>query len=258
MSSPDSVRSLSEVRPPVLLEPAAPSALAYRTSESFGRLAVALAAAQAAFPSINKCLTATVTPRRENARPYTYDYVDLATVLEAVRPVLAAHGLAMLQLPHVRRGAVTISTMIVHGESNEWLASDLTVALESGDPQAVGSAITYARRYGLTALVGVAAGVPDDDAAAATPTVTATVTPRPSAAPAPTAAPSAALVEPAGFADWWQSLEVAASHGLPTLESAWGSASGAFKTHATTVHREAWQALKTQSQHRHGYNGRAR
>ena len=112
-------------------------------------------------------------------------------------------------------------------------------------------------RYGISRKT---TGEGDDDGAAAMPTVTATVTPRSSAAPAPTPAPaSASQGEPAGFADWWTSLELAALQGLPALESAWGTVIGAFKAHATTVHREAWQALKTQAQHRNGYhNGRAR
>ena len=86
--------------------------------------------------------------------------------------------------------------------------------------------------------------------------MTATVTSRASATSAPTpAAARAALVEPADFADWWQALEVAASHGLPSLEQAWREASGAHKQHVVTQHREAWMALKTLAQ---SGNGRAR
>jgi hypothetical protein len=68
----------------------------------------------------------------------------------------------------VTRGAVVVTTLLAHA-SGEWIETRLAMGLESTDPQAIGSALTYARRYGLCALVGVAPGDVDDDAAAAMP-----------------------------------------------------------------------------------------
>ena len=94
-----------------------------------------------------------------------YTYADLADVLDVVRPVLARHHLALLQ-PLSRDGepTITIHTLLVHSSGHvlEWLFQ-----VQSGaTAQATGSALTYGRRYALTAALGVAAGGDDDGAAA--------------------------------------------------------------------------------------------
>lgn len=88
-------------------------------------------------------------------------YADLASVWDACRDALTAHGLAVVQLPlssHESRG-VTIRTTLLH-ESGASLSSDLFLPVAKLDPQGFGSAITYGRRYALAAMVGVA---PEDD-----------------------------------------------------------------------------------------------
>lgn len=120
-------------------------------------LFTALVAAQADLPDIPKARTA-------NAGSYSYAYADLADVLNAVRPVLKAHGLAVLQNARTEDSGIGVSTIIVH-VSGEQLEFGPLVLPYGGSPQAAGSAITYARRYALLAALGLACD--DDDGAAA-------------------------------------------------------------------------------------------
>ena len=96
---------------------------------------------------------------------FSYSYADLADVLDVVRPVLARHNLAVIQ-PLSRQGGpvVTIHTMIVHG-SGHVLSWEFDVQVGS-KAQETGSALTYGRRYALSAVLGVAAGGDDDGQAA--------------------------------------------------------------------------------------------
>ncbi len=129
-------------------------------SPSIGKLAEALSKAQAKFDRVLK----------DSENPaFRSKYADLATVLDATRPHLAAEGLSVIQMPHARFSEsdakeVTLTTLIAHS-SGEWISSNLTLPAmmrERFDAQSVGSAITYARRYALAAMTGVAQE--DDDA----------------------------------------------------------------------------------------------
>ena len=138
-----------------------------RTSSSIAALAGALAKAQAAFLPVRKDRTAEI--QTKTGGHFSYAYVDLATIQEAIRGPLAANELAITQALRVHDHRVTVETVLLHA-SGEWLASELALAiLDTSDPRSVGSAVTYGRRFGLSALVGIAAG-DDDDAAAVTPT----------------------------------------------------------------------------------------
>lgn len=89
-------------------------------------------------------------------------YVTLDSLLQAVRPVLANNGLSFLQVPFTGADAVSVTTMLLH-ESGEWLESDpFTLPLMKKDPQGVGSVVTYARRYSLSSILGVAWDEDDD------------------------------------------------------------------------------------------------
>lgn len=137
-----------------------------RTSESIGAVAAALAKAQAAFRPVHKDRTAEI--QTKTGGRYSYAYVDLATIHDAIRGALTQNELAITQALTVHDHRVTVETTLLHA-SGEWLASALTLqVIEAQDPRSVGSAITYGRRFGLTALVGIAAG-DDDDAEAARP-----------------------------------------------------------------------------------------
>jgi hypothetical protein len=80
-------------------------------------------------------------------------------VWEACRKPLSENGLAVIQLPGKRDGQLFVDSILTH-PSGEWISSRLCITPVKDDPQAIGSAITYARRYGLQAIVGIA---PDDD-----------------------------------------------------------------------------------------------
>jgi hypothetical protein len=90
-------------------------------------------------------------------------YADLSEVWEACRVPLSENGLAIIQLTDSGE-PLTIETILGH-QSGEWISSKLTIAPVKQDPQGIGSAITYARRYALAAIVGIAPE--DDDAEAA-------------------------------------------------------------------------------------------
>lgn len=128
-------------------------------SPSIGKLVEALAKAQLQFTAVLK----------DSDNPaYRSKYADLATVIDATRPFLAAEGLTIVQMPHARFSEadakeLTLTTLLAHS-SGEWISSDLTLPAmmrERFDAQSVGSAITYARRYALAAITGVAQE--DDD-----------------------------------------------------------------------------------------------
>ena len=126
------------------------------TSPALGQLATALALAQAA---IKGALTDSTNPH------FKSKYADLSSVWEACRVALTANGLAVIQAPTTEGSLVRVTTRLVHG-SGEWAQSTVACSVERPQPQPVGSAITYLRRYALAAMVGVAPE--DDDAESAT------------------------------------------------------------------------------------------
>lgn len=125
-----------------------------RTSENIDKLAEALAAAQAEFPAIPKNRTATIRPREKT--PYSFNYADLADVLKAVRPALAKHGLAIVQV--VNRDK--LETALLHASGQRIVSYLLLYHATNGEPKTFGAELTYLRRYALSALLGVAT---DDD-----------------------------------------------------------------------------------------------
>jgi hypothetical protein len=130
-------------------------------SEQIGQLAGALAKAQAEMPPIPKDKTATV---KMSSGEYKYSYADLATVLHIVRPILGKHDLSITQTTSLSERGMILRTTLFH-KSGEWIAGEYPVPT-AGRQQEIGSHLSYARRYSLTALVGVMAE-DDDDANAA-------------------------------------------------------------------------------------------
>ena len=125
-----------------------------KSSEAIGNLAAGLAAAQA---EIKHAVKSSENPF------FKSHYADLASVVDACRASLAKNGLAVVQGADSSPGDVStvcVSTRLVH-KSGEWIESTLNVKPVKSDPQGIGSAITYARRYMLAAMVGVA--TEDDD-----------------------------------------------------------------------------------------------
>lgn len=95
-------------------------------------------------------------------------YATLASVWEAVRPILAKNGLCVIQRPEHHEAGLALTTTILH-VSGQSISSTLVMPVVKRDPQGFGSAITYARRYGLCAMLGVVADEDDDGNAASNP-----------------------------------------------------------------------------------------
>ena len=90
-------------------------------------------------------------------------YATLHSVMNACRDTLLAHGIWLTQYPvSVEANQLGLVTKIVHAETGQWQASLLTMPLPKNDPQGYGSAMTYARRYGLSALIGIVTENDDD------------------------------------------------------------------------------------------------
>src|SRR5215470_5184681 len=137
-----------------------------RSSESVGALASALAKAQAELVNPEKSLTATITAVRPGERERTFRYAPLSSGLDIVRKTLGQHEIATMQTTAIDQasGLVNLTTVLAHA-SGEWIASDWPVCpiAETASPQRMGAALTYARRYALFTLVGIA-GEDDLDA----------------------------------------------------------------------------------------------
>lgn len=89
----------------------------------------------------------------------SFKHADLSGVLDIVRPLLCKYGLAVVQLPGCTEDKITVETVLMH-KSGQWISSTIEMAMDSSarrmsGPQEVGKFITYARRYGLAAIVGV-------------------------------------------------------------------------------------------------------
>ncbi len=127
-----------------------------KTSETIGKLAAALLKAQSSMGNAVKGA----------ANPYfKSSFADLNSIREVVTPALNANGISVLQPTTVQDGKYFVQTVLLH-ESGEFI-SGLTeiVAAKVNDPQATGSAISYARRYGLQSFLSV--GAVDEDGEAA-------------------------------------------------------------------------------------------
>lgn len=96
-------------------------------------------------------------------------YASLDRIVDEIRPILQKHGLSVLQFPSGDGEKVTITTILLH-ESGEWIQSEpLTLVPVKKDPQGVGSATTYGRRYQLSAFLSLNTGEDDDGNEASTP-----------------------------------------------------------------------------------------
>lgn len=129
-----------------------------------GSLADALARVQGQLVAVRKDKTAQVRSDKGN---YSYGYADLASVQDAVFPLMAAEGLAWVTCPTFdEQGRYVLAYSLLHGPSAETIQGSYPLPDPTrGTPQQIGSAITYGRRYCLSAVVGVA--TEDDDGTAA-------------------------------------------------------------------------------------------
>src|SRR6516164_9033227 len=130
-----------------------------RCSGSIGALAAALAKAQAEIANPEKSLTATIVSPFPSVANRTFRYAPLSSGLDLVRKCLGQHEIATVQTTAIDddSGLIRLATTLVHA-SGEWVSSDWPVCpvSETVAPQRLGAALTYARRYALFTLVGIA------------------------------------------------------------------------------------------------------
>jgi hypothetical protein len=138
----------------------------HRSSESIGAIAAALAKAQGELTNPEKSLIATIRSPFPREGDRTFRYASLASGLDIVRKSLGQHEIATVQTTAIDResGQIQLTTLLAHA-SGEWISSDWPVCAisETAAPHRMGAALTYARRYALFALVGIA-GEDDLDA----------------------------------------------------------------------------------------------
>lgn len=139
--------------------PAGPAPLLER-SETFAKVALALAKAQASFTEVEKNCTAKVPMKSGGS--YSFDYADLAAIRAATSPALTANGLAILasvstEVLDKERIRVSVQTELIH-ESGEWFRTPrLFLDVFAGDQKLIGGTSTYFRRYQAQNLLGIAA-----------------------------------------------------------------------------------------------------
>ena len=138
----------------------------HRSSETIGAIASALAKAQGMLSNPEKSLTATIGSPFPREGDRSFRYASLSSGLDLVRKSLGRHEIATVQTTSIDEGAglIRLTTMLAHS-SGEWISSDWPVCpiSETATPHRMGAALTYARRYALFTLVGIA-GEDDLDA----------------------------------------------------------------------------------------------
>src|SRR5215207_242796 len=149
-----------------------------RSSETISAIAAALAKAQVELANPGKSCTATLRSTLPGGGDRSFRYAPLSSGLEIVRKCLGRHEIAIVQTTAIDHpaGLVRLTTVLAHS-SGEWISSDWPVCpvSETAAPQRMGAALTYARRYALFTLVGIAG---DDDLDA--PDLAVTSGPKPS------------------------------------------------------------------------------
>jgi ERF superfamily len=138
----------------------------HRSSESIASLAGALAKAQGELTNPEKSLVGTIRPQSHGEAERSFRYASLSSGLDIVRKTLGQHEIATVQATAIDQaaGTVNLTTILAHA-SGEWISSDWPVCAiaDTATPRRMGAALTYARRYALFTLVGIA-GEDDLDA----------------------------------------------------------------------------------------------
>lgn len=213
-----------------------------RRSDSIASLAAALAKAQGEIEGASKDKT---NPHFKSS------YADLASVWGACRAPLSKNSLAVLQPAFADGPCVTVTTILAHS-SGEFIEVDLTMTAQQNTPQGIGSCMTYARRYALSSLVGIAPE--DDDGNAASQgngNGQSNASSQGNANGQTVAKPSngkpPVLAAPAGFDNWLSDLEIVATNGTAALEDAWKKSQPYFRKHLTDTDKGRWESLKARA-----------
>ncbi len=188
-------------------------------SEQINELSAALAKAQGQIQGAKK----------DSTNPhFKSDYADLASVWDACRQALSGNGLSVAQSAENSEHGYGVTTLLMHS-SGQWLRGTLYLKPMKDDPQGAGSALTYARRYALAAMVGVA---PDDDDGNA-------ASEKPSSKSV-----SVATTPPKGYSDWLADLEAVADEGTESLQKAWKASDVTLRDYLTKTKSKAWESIK--------------
>lgn len=200
------------------------------TTPDITELAAALAKAQGAIVGATK----------DSANPFFKSkYADLASVWEACRQPLSSQGLSVVQSPSVEASPegprVSVETLLLHS-SGQWMRNVVSALAKEDAPQAIGSCITYLRRYALQSVVGVAPE--DDDAEAAQG--------RPQNGHTRAAQVQVPSI-PKGFDDWLTDLRAVADEGTPALEKTWKGSKPEYRQHLIATNPKLWDSIKAQA-----------
>ena len=137
-----------------------------RSSNTIGAIAAALAKAQSELTNPEKGMVATIRAVNPREHDQTFRYAALSSGLDIVRKTLGGHEIATVQTTAIDKeaGLIRLTTTLAHS-SGEWLSSEWPVCAisDTASPRRMGAALTYARRYALFTLVGIA-GEDDLDA----------------------------------------------------------------------------------------------
>lgn len=147
----------------IAIEPAAQPIAGLRTSPEIDKLAAALAIAQGAWENPPRDREVTVQTRTGGS--YKFKYATLSAVLDATRKPLAENGLSITHIMIERNGRNRLISRLMHA-SGQWMESEFPLFVSEQTNQALGSALTYAKRYSRCALLDIAADEDDDGNAA--------------------------------------------------------------------------------------------
>lgn len=193
------------------------------TSEQINEIAAACAKAQL---DLKPAVKDAVNPAFKGSK-----YADLAAIVEASR-VYAKYGIAVFQDVTTGEAGASVTTRLAHS-SGQWIEfGPLTIPMAKRDAHGAGSATTYAKRYALSAALGISSDEDDDGNAASQGT---------------TARPQAIQAAPDGFDDWLADLEAVADEGTPALEAAWKKSQPYLRKHLTDTHPAKWDATKARA-----------
>ena len=164
--------------------------------------------------------------KKDSKNPhFKSSYADLASVWDACRTALQANGFSIIQVGEQVDGQWALLTILLH-ESGDQVRGYVPLLNTKGDMQGLGSALTYARRYGLAAIVGVCPE--DDDGNAA------------SEKPAKKADP----VKPDGYDTFVADLKKTAKKGTVALKTEWAESSNELRAHMTSNDSKTWDEIK--------------
>lgn len=200
-----------------------------RTSEQINEIATALAKAQGA---IEGAVKGSVNPH------FRSKYADLGAVWDACREELTKNGISVIQPVarvshpvHPEMHQLVTITRLVHS-SGQWMEDGgIPLLLSKDDMQGLGSALTYSRRYGLMAMVGIAPEDDDGNAASATNGQQKVQQPE----------------KPRGFDDWLTDLTAVADTGSDALKKAWTSSKPEYRSYLTKTDNATWEGLKARA-----------